>query len=1126
MTLRQLILRNLRYYRRTNAVVVFGLAIASAVIIGSLLIGDSIKGSLLNTATSRLGHIDDALTSPGLFRADLSKYLANSSTLTDKVKHITPALLVKATAENADTELVLPNVSIVGIDKAFAKLYPKQAPLHLTGRQAVINTTLANELGVKAGDSIILNLDKQSAIPSGTLFSHQLPSDTQTTLRLEVSAVIGDQGLGGFRLDNSVEVPRNIFISADWLATAIGKQGMANTLLVQQETSSEDITPTLQTSLQSACRIEDHGLKMVSNKLQSTLSLQSDSLVFSDRQLEAAQAAITQCRFKENLTSIYLATEIRNISRNGASISYAIVSGLKPSVPFSFASGGSAEPESAGIWLNSWAAQDLKTRVGDILELSYLVPMKDGSYHSFKLQRTLTGIVNITGPAADKGLVPDFEGMTNTKSIEDWKTPFPVDLRSVTERDDLYWAKYSTTPKAYVNLSTTKLMWSAASTDNGWITSIRIPYRAGTDPTVVKAMLERAILANLLPEESGLVFRPVRRLAVESAQGNTDFGQLFLVMSSFIIIAGASLAATLLKLSSERRAAEIGTMLVCGFRPATAMQVLLGEGSMLALAGALLGLPLGIMYAWGVVSALKLWWTTAVGTSFLSISINPVSLLVGTVSALGVGLLAVWLAVRRLRNMQVLQLISGWQSLGTHQNNSSEKRSLITLAVCVVLTLVLLAVSMSAAVKSAEALLFCTGAVMLVGSIAGVNVVLIRLMHRRFSIPSIGKLALRSMSANRSRSLLIVGLMAAAAFTIITVAASTRDFSRMNYTDRNSGTGGFALKAVATQPIPYDLNSPKTRADLGFIPEDERSLKGVKFVSFLANQGDDISCLNPAKVAQPRVLGVSPQMISRGGFGAKADGENSPWRSLNSTDLDFEWIPVIGDADTVIWNIHSGLDQTTSLQGSGGDTHKARFTALLPRSIFASELLISEHWFKKLFPEVHDPRYFLVDVPSANVKAVTEVLRRNLGRLGFDIKSTQQVLNSYMGVQNTYLSMFLALGGLGMVLGTVGLVIVLLRSALERQKEFALMLAQGFRRSDIVRLLLIENIWLLLTGLTIGAVSALVSVIPALTGIESVVNWSAIGVIFTCILTTGVVCCVLAARQAVSGILIEVLHGE
>jgi len=44
---------------------------------------------------------------------------------------------------------------------------------------------------------------------------------------------------------------------------------------------------------------------------------------------------------------------------------------------------------------------------------------------------------------------------------------------------------------------------------------------------------------------------------------------------------------------------------------------------------------------------------------------------------------------------------------------------------------------------------------------------------------------------------------------------------------------------------------------------------------------------------------------------------------------------------------------------------------------------------------------------------------------------------------------FLALGGLGVILGTVGVVVVVLRSALERRGEFALMLAVGFEHRHL-----------------------------------------------------------------------------
>ena len=58
-----------------------------------------------------------------------------------------------------------------------------------------------------------------------------------------------------------------------------------------------------------------------------------------------------------------------------------------------------------------------------------------------------------------------------------------------------------------------------------------------------------------------------------------------------------------------------------------------------------------------------------------------------------------------------------------------------------------------------------------------------------FTLP---RLALRNAGANRGRSLLIVGLLAGAAFLLVTVAANTRDDTHLDWTQRSAGTGGFA----------------------------------------------------------------------------------------------------------------------------------------------------------------------------------------------------------------------------------------------------------------------------------------------------------------------------------------------
>jgi len=157
---------------------------------------------------------------------------------------------------------------------------------------------------------------------------------------------------------------------------------------------------------------------------------------------------------------------------------------------------------------------------------------------------------------------------------------------------------------------------------------------------------------------------------------------------------------------------------------------------------------------------------------------------------------------------------------------------------------------------------------------------------------------------------------------------------------------------------------------------------------------------------------------------------------------------------------------------------------------------------------------------------VADALRRNLGDFGLEVRGTRELLNAYAGVQNTYLSTFLALGGLGLMLGTVGLVIVLLRNALERRKEFALMLAEGFTERELAAMLVIENAGLLIAGLLCGTVTALIAVAPHLASVAARVNWVALFGVLAGILVIGLASCLLAARAATRGRLLEALREE
>jgi ABC-type antimicrobial peptide transport system permease subunit len=143
-------------------------------------------------------------------------------------------------------------------------------------------------------------------------------------------------------------------------------------------------------------------------------------------------------------------------------------------------------------------------------------------------------------------------------------------------------------------------------------------------------------------------------------------------------------------------------------------------------------------------------------------------------------------------------------------------------------------------------------------------------------------------------------------------------------------------------------------------------------------------------------------------------------------------------------------------------------------------LLISEEHFIAKFPNLGGYRFFLIDAPQERIGEVAEHLSRQLQDRGFEVTSAARRLAEFQAVENTYLSIFQALGGLGLLLGSAGLAIVVARNVLERRREFALLEAVGFLPRQVRRVVFAEHRWLILTGLIIGTLSAFVAVRPQL----------------------------------------------
>jgi ABC-type antimicrobial peptide transport system permease subunit len=119
-----------------------------------------------------------------------------------------------------------------------------------------------------------------------------------------------------------------------------------------------------------------------------------------------------------------------------------------------------------------------------------------------------------------------------------------------------------------------------------------------------------------------------------------------------------------------------------------------------------------------------------------------------------------------------------------------------------------------------------------------------------------------------------------------------------------------------------------------------------------------------------------------------------------------------------------------------------------------------------------------------------------------------------LAVQNTYISAFQAIGALGLLLGTVGLAVVQVRSVLERRRELALLQAIGFSHFRIAQLLLIETLVLLVGGLCVGVAAALIAIVPYMLSGNSQANIVEPLVLLAIVLAVGLAASTIAIRTA------------
>jgi len=657
----------------------------------------------------------------------------------------------------------------------------------------------------------------------------------------------------------------------------------------------------------------------------------------------------------------------------------------------------------------------------------------------------------------DDSWMPPFPGLADVDNCREWEPGIPIQLDRIRPKDEAYWKQYRGTPKAFVSLAAGQRLWSNRF---GNLTAIRL-----------------SVPINELKLEPP-VFVPVREQALRASSESQDFGQLFIGFSLFLIVAALLLTAMLFVFNLEQRREEVGLLRALGFGPRLVRWLALAEGGTLALLGTLVGVAAGVVYTKLTLLGLQTVWRGAVGTMSFQYHAEPATLAAGAASSLLAAVGAMWFTQWRQARRAPVEL------LGEQQRTS--RRLVPTIAV-----ISLLGAAALLPLANAGAF-FGAGACLLVAGVGFSDWLLRRLENG-------ASLGLRNAARRRGRSLTTVAVLASGVFLLVAVNAFHQD-PRQNA----PGTGGFAWYAETALPV-YER------------------LAGADAVPLRVREGDDASCLNLNRAQQPRLLGVRPEELAkRGAFAFVGQASSLPTEKGRATkmvapqwellDQPGDAVPAIGDEATVRWALGKKLGDTLPYTDERGRTFQLRIVGVLANSILQGSLVISEKNFTERFPSASGYRVFLIN-------AMPEGLARTLEDKGFEAVPAWRRLAEFSAVENTYLGIFQALGGLGLLLGSVGLAIVVLRNVLERRSELALLQAVGFERRALQWLVLSEHWLLVLLGVASGLIAALVAVWPAHGGGVPVVTLMALA-------AGGLVWCWLAARTALRGPLLKALRNE
>ena len=969
MTLAPLIAQSRKHYQRFYRLVSFAVILMTAVLTGSMLLGDSVRGTLVQRVGERLGKTETIITSGTGFMSD--------------------RLMQQPLLKEAQGYLLMDGFVSVG---------KKLLPVYVWGTDAdslspgevIINEPLRTKLdGI---EDMVLHLPSHNLVPSGSLF---VTKSYATQMRVHVAGVKSMEEGGNLLLKNEQTLPLNIFINRQELAEKMELEGKINLVLSGDIISGEQLAECWTPELS--------GIHL------------TDSSLTSD--------------------GIFLPNDIVEKCKGGLYFSYLVndlVNG-RDTIPYSFVTAVSewqGEPlVGQDMILSDYAAKRLHVSEGDSVDMSYFIAKDLKNLETQGQKFRVKRIVPLSEFMRDSLLIVEFPGLSHVKKCTDWDSDLPIKMERVTKEDEDFWYAYRQTPKAIVSYEAVSADWSNAF---GSVTAMHFTSR----PKI-----------SLNPKDAGMQVIHPRAQGLQGATGGVDFASLFLSLGFFIILSAILLMKNPLVEMFTQRHNEIALYRQMGFADTTIFRNLYREAFTTMLCASPFGVLAGLLY-----SSLTLWllgnvWSGATHTEGFALHIQPLTVIVGWAIGLLICAVVLWWVIRTMLRQRQTEHIEPMQK---------RSRNNYLFVGLLLLTVTLIAINF----------IFLHSMVLFI--VCGLLWILtwgiflrLYILRRQLGEMNRSQMIWQSIYASMKQHLLAYWALALGVFTVFAVGLNRPDFSQAT-----EATGGYQYYVDSRVPIQYDLNNPAVRQKLSL----ESLPDSTQFLGFLRHTQDEASCLNLNQVSTPTVLGIDIKDMKPFGL--------TTHNALSQADSAHFYLYI--DEESLIWSLKKSVDDTLYYQNDCGETVPVVIDGTYPTGIFHGNAIMSAEDFRRLWPKESGIEVLLMK--SSRPDEAAEILSTAMNEYGLNIQTVEERIQMFFEVTETYLLIFLTLGGLGLLLGIFSLMIIVRKNLTAQTATICQYRAMGFGERLIQNLLLRENLLVPLYAIAIGATGSVISISANISG--------------------------------------------